>query len=122
MGLAPAAERDLDALERPIGTTSRRWPWLLVVAGLVAIVGLGVHGYTAYATIAQLDASSKLATPNPLVMFQDLATNGSRVGSGVESSSRATYSKTLEQYVLDGTGVCLGFVLVVAGVFVRFNE
>jgi hypothetical protein len=122
MGLAPAPERELDALERPTGVRSRRWPWLLVVAGLISMVGLAVHGYTAYATIARLNANSKLETPNPVVMFQDLATNGPKVGSGVESSSRAMYTKTLEQFVLDGTGVCLGLVLVAAGLFVRFNE
>jgi hypothetical protein len=55
-------------------------------------------------------------------MFQDLATNGPKVGSGVGSSSRATYTRTLEQFVLDGAGVLLALVLVVAGLFVRFNN
>jgi hypothetical protein len=122
MGLAPAAERDLEALERPNETRSRRWPWLFVVAGLIVIVGLALHAYGAYTAIAHLDAASKLETRNPVLLFQDLATNGPRVSSGLESSSRATYTRTLEQFVLDGTGVCLGLVLVVAGLFVRFNN
>jgi hypothetical protein len=122
MGPTPALEQELDALERPSGAKTRRWPWLLVVAGLVAMVGLALHGYTAYATIERLNAASKLDTPHPVVMFQDLATNGPKVGSGVESSSRATYTRTLEQFVLDGAGVLLALVLVVAGLFVRFNN
>jgi hypothetical protein len=99
-----------------------RWPSLLVIGGLFVIVGLGVHGYTAYATIARINLSSKIETPNPLVLFQDVATNGPRVGGTVETTSRAAYGKSLEQYVLDGTGVTLGFVLVVGGLFVSVNS
>ena len=43
------------------------------------------------------------------------------VGSTVEASSRATYTRALEQFVLDGTGLILGFVLGVAGLFARAN-
>jgi hypothetical protein len=44
------------------------------------------------------------------------------LGSTVESSSRATYTKALEQFVLDGTGLLAGLVLVVVGVFIRVNR
>jgi hypothetical protein len=111
--------RQLEELERPLERSAPRWPWLLIVAGLVAIVGLGVHSYTAYATITRINVNSKIDTPNPIVLFQDVATNGPRVGSTVESSSRATYGKALEQFVLDGTGVCLGLVLTAGGLFTR---
>jgi len=96
--------------------------WLLVVVGLVAIVGLGLHGYTAYATITRVNDNSRIDTANPAFLFQDVATNGARVGTTVEASSRATYARSLEQFLLDGTGLCIGIVLVVAGVFVRVNQ
>jgi len=114
-------EQQIEAMERPASEKKPFWPWLLVIAGVLALASLSVHGYAAYATIAQIDGSSKIATANPIVMFQDVATNGPRVGSTVESSSRATYTKALEQFLLDGTGVILGLVVAVAGLFVRVN-
>jgi hypothetical protein len=54
-------------------------------------------------------------------MFQDVATNGPRIGATVVSSSRATYSRALEQFLLDGTGILVGLVLIVAGWFIRVN-
>jgi hypothetical protein len=117
-------EQQIQAMERPPRAAAHKqpvWPWLLVIAAVVAMALLGAHGYTAYATIARVDASSNIATANPGVMFQDVATNGPRVGSTVEASSRATYTKALEQFLLDGTGVILGLVLAVAGLFVRVN-
>jgi len=113
--------RQIEAMERPQDARRPLWPGLQVIAALVAIVALCVHGYSAYATIALIDANAKIVTANPVVMFQDLATNGPRVGSTVEASSRATYTRALEQFVLDGTGVVLGLALVVAGLFVRAN-
>ena len=65
---------------------------------------------------------SKLDTPNPVVLFQDLATNGPRVPATVEASSRNTYGRALSQFVLDGTGLCLGFTLAFAGLFIRANQ
>lgn len=111
----------LDRLERPQGTAKPVWPWLLVILGVVAMVGLSLRGYGEYTTVNRINVSSHIATDNPLVLFQDVATNGPRIDSRVDTSSRATYSRALEQFVLDGTGVCLGIVLLVAGLFVRAN-
>ena len=115
-------EQQLELMERPASGSLRVLAWLLAVIGLVAIVGLGLHGYTAYATITRVNANSRIDTANPAFLFQDVATNGPRVGTSVEASSRATYARALEQFLLDGTGLCLGIVLVVAGVFVRVNQ
>src|ERR1700738_505448 len=106
-------EQQLERMERPAGASFRVLPWLLVVIGLLAIVGLGIHGYTAYATITRINVNSKLETANPVLLFQDVATNGPRVGSTVEASSRATYARALEQFLLDGTVLTFGIVLVV---------
>jgi len=115
-------EQQLEALERGAAVSSPRWPWLLIVLGVVVVVGLGVHGYTAFATIDGINGRSKLDTPNPVVLFQDLATNGPRVPATVEASSRNTYGRALSQFVLDGTGLCLGFTLAFAGLFIRANQ
>ncbi len=115
-------EQQLELMERPASGPLRVLAWLLVVVGLVAIVGLGLHGYTAYATITRVNDNSTINTANPAVLFQDVATNGARVGTTVEASSRAMYARSLEQFLLDGTGLCIGIVLVVAGVFVRVNQ
>lgn len=113
----------LEQIERPPARGPLRvLPWLLIAVGFLVIVGLGIHGYTAYATIARINDTSKLDTSNPILLFQDVATNGPRVGSTVEASSRATYARALEQFLLDGTGVCLGLVLVLGGFFVRMNQ
>jgi hypothetical protein len=118
---AVSLEQQIEVLERPAGEKTPRWPWLLVLAGLLLMSALGVQAYSAYAAIAGIDRTAKIATPNPVVLFQDVATNGPRVGSTVEASSRATYTRALEQFVLDGTGLILGFVLGVAGLFARAN-
>jgi hypothetical protein len=115
-------EQQLDAMERAVSAEAPRWPWLLVVAGLLVVVGLCVHAYAALGTIGRVNANSKLDTPNALVLFQDLATNGPRVPPTIESSSRNTYSRALTQFVLDGTGICLGITLVVGGLFIRANK
>lgn len=113
--------QQIEAMERPPNTKRPVWPGLLVLAAVLAMAVLGAHGYTAYATIARVDANSNISTANPVVMFQDVATNGPRVGGTVEASNRATYTKALEQFLLDGTGVILGLVVAVAGAFVRAN-
>jgi hypothetical protein len=116
------ARAQLETLERPSQGQRSVLPWVLVVAGLLVMAGLGFHGYTAYATIARINVSSKIDTPNPIVLFQDVATNGPKVGATVESSSRSTYTKALEQFVLDGTGLALGLVLAIGGMFFRLNQ
>ena len=104
-------EQQLQALERGVAVSSPRWPWLLIVLGVVVVVGLGVHGYTAFATIDGINGRSKLDTPNPVVLFQDLATNGPRVPATVEASSRNTYGRAQGiQHVL--RGIALGLALV----------
>jgi hypothetical protein len=116
------ARAQLDAMERPVSRRRSVWPWALVVVGLLVMAGLGLHASTAYATVARVNVNSKIDTPNPVVLFQDVATNGPKLGATVESSSRATYTKALEQYVLDGTGLLAGLALVVVGVFIRVNR
>jgi len=115
-------EQQLERLERPQTTRAPVLPWLLVAVGLLAVIGTAIHGYIAYTTIDRVNVSSRIDTPNPVVLFQDAATNGPRVGSTVEANSRAAYTRALEQFILDGTGLCLGLVVVLAGVFVRANQ
>jgi cellobiose-specific phosphotransferase system component IIC len=118
---ASLIEQQLEAMERPRDARATRLPWVLVVVGLLAIVGLGIHGYTAYATIARINSAARIDSANPIAMFQDIATDGPRIGATVEASQRSTYSKALEQFLLDGTGLALGLVLVLAGLFIRAN-
>jgi hypothetical protein len=115
-------EQQLERMERPQSTRAPVLPWLLIVVGLLAIIGPGIHGYIAYATIDRINVNSRIETANPALLFQDVATNGPRVGSTVEASSRGTYARALEQFLLDGTGLCVGLVVVVAGFFVRANR
>jgi hypothetical protein len=115
-------EEDLGRLERAVAPRPPAWAWLLVGLGLLAVVGLVVHAYTAYIVIDRINQDAQLGTGNPVVLFQDLATNGARVSAAIPSSSRSSYTRALNQYILDGSGVCLGIVLAVAGVFVRLNR
>jgi hypothetical protein len=115
-------ERQLADMERPADGQRSVWPWVLVVVGVLVIAGLGFQGYTAFTTIARINVNSKIDTPNVVLLFQDVATNGPKVGATVESSSRATYTKGLEQFLLDGTGVIGGLMLVIGGAFVRVNQ
>ena len=120
-GVAASTELQLQALERT-AVGGMRWAWLLVIGGVLLVVATAAHGYTAYTTIARIDINAKINTPNPVALFQDVATNGPRVGNTVETASRSTYTRALEQYVLDGTGASLGMALLVGGLFVRANE
>jgi hypothetical protein len=114
-------EQQLQEMERPPRGESRL-AWLLIVLGLVTVVGLSAHAYSAYSTIARIDVTARIATANPLALFQDVATNGPRLGSTVDSASRRTYTQALEQFVLDGTGVGVGVALVLSGFFIRLNH
>jgi len=108
-------------LERPRATRTPFWPWLLVIVGAIAAVGLAAHMYTAYATLDHINQADKINVGNALLQFQDVATNGPRVGANVDSASRATYTRALNQFALDGTGVLLSISLVVAGAFICLN-
>src|SRR5262245_47387624 len=123
-GARAQIEEELSRLERAVAPRPPAWAWVLVGIGLLAILGLGIHAYTAYTTIYRINQDAKLDTGNPVVLFQDLATNGAgaRVSAAVPSSSRSTYTRALNQYILDGTGVCLGIVLAFAGLFIRLNR
>jgi hypothetical protein len=115
-------EAQLEKLEGSVAPRPPGWAWSLIVLGLVAVVGLGIHAYTAYTIIAQVNTISHLDTGNPLMLFQDLATNGPRVTAAIDANSRNAYSRALTQYVLDGTGVCLGVALAFTGLFIRLNR
>jgi hypothetical protein len=116
-------EEQLEALERPVSWGWLRvLPWALLVAGVAIVVALGVHGYGAYTTVARINVNARIDTPNPVVLFQETATLGVRIGSTVETSQRGNYTRALEQYLLDATGVAFGLVLVISGLFVRLNQ
>jgi hypothetical protein len=121
---AALIERELESLERTVAPRPPAWAWILVIVGLVAMLGCTTHAYFAYATIDRINQDAKLETGNVVLLFQDLATNGAgaRVSAAIPSSSRSTYTRALNQYVLDGTGVCLGLALAFAGVFIRLNR
>jgi hypothetical protein len=86
------------------------------------MVGLAAHAATAYTTIDAVNQAGRVATPNVVLLFQDLAVNGARVAANVDANSRAAYGRALTQYVLDGTGVCLGLALAFSGLFIRVNR
>ena len=98
------------------------WPWLFVAVGLALMVSLAVHGSTAYAAIVAMDSASRIDTPNPLFLFNDVTANGIRVNNQIDPRNRGSYTDALSQLVLDGTGMCIGIVLAAAGLFVRLNE
>lgn len=115
-------ELQLEKLEGSVAPRPPGWAWTLIVLGLIAAVGLSVHAFIAYITIANVNALSHLSTGNPLALFQDLATNGPRVTAAIDANSRNVYSRALTQYVLDGTGIGLGVALAIAGLFIRLNR
>ncbi len=115
-------EQQLDSLERAVAPKPPAWAWLLVVVGFVLSIGLAAHAVPAFLTIDRINQIAHLDTPNPVLVFQDLATNGPRVTSAIDSNNRGAYGQALTQYVLDGTGVCLGLALAFAGLFIRINR
>src|SRR5438067_6671367 len=112
-------ERQLELMERSVAPRPPGWTWILVGLGLLLVVGLGAHAATAYATIDRIDQISRLDTPNPVTLLEDLAVNGTRVSASIDANNRGAYARAISQYVLDGTGVCLGVALAFGGLFVR---
>jgi hypothetical protein len=96
-----------------------RFAWALIGIGALVIIGLGWHGFGAYQSIAGIDAAARVQTPNPLFLFNDLTSTGIRVNSQIDPRQRSSYNDVLQQFVLDGTGVLIGIVLLGGGLFVR---
>ncbi|MBV9132719.1 MAG: hypothetical protein JO318_08465 [Chloroflexi bacterium] len=106
-------------MERAVAPRAPGWAWILVVFGLVLAVGLSAHAATAYTTIDRISPDGGL---NPVLLFEDLGVNGTRVPASIDANNRAAYARAVSQYVLDGTGVCLGVALAFAGLFIRINR
>jgi hypothetical protein len=115
-------EQQLEELERSAAPRTPVWAWVLIGLGVVLILGLSVHAYGAYLAIDRLNQPARIDTDGPVSLFQKLATTGPQVSAAIDSSSRATYARSLDQYIFDGTGICLGIALVVAGLFIRWNR
>jgi hypothetical protein len=96
-----------------------RLAWGLMIVGLVVLLGLGWQSYSAYRTIGEIDGQSRIDTPNPLFLFNDLTASGIRLNNQIDSRSRGAYTAALEQFVLTGTGVLLGISFVAGGVFLK---
>jgi hypothetical protein len=109
-------------LERAVAPAPPTWAWLLVGLGLLLVIGLTAHAATAYVTIDRIDQLSRLDTPNPVILLEDLSVNGTRVSASIDANNRGAYARAVSQYVLDGTGVCLGIALAFAGLFIRINR
>jgi hypothetical protein len=118
---AASLEQQLAVMERGVAPRPPSWSWVLVGVGLLLAVGLSAHALSAYAAIDRINQNANIPTGNVVLLFQELATNGPRVPSSVDSSSRGAYSQAVVQYVLDGTGVCIGLALAFAGLFIRVN-
>ncbi len=114
-------EGQIDDLERGSHLSRPFWPWLLVIAGAFAIATFGAHGFATYMVIDNINASSRIETPNPVELFGSLTTDGIQVGAGADPRNRQASTRSLEQFVLDGTVVDLGLLLVLAGLFLATN-
>jgi hypothetical protein len=115
-------EQQLEVMERAVAPRPPTWAWILVVLGFVVAIGLAAHAATVYVTIDRVNQISRLDTLNPVLLFQELATNGPRVSANVDSTNRGLYGRALTLYVVDGTGICIGLVLAFAGLFIRINR
>jgi hypothetical protein len=116
---AAAIQRELLALERSVAPRPPAWAWVLVVAGLLLAVALSAHAATAYTTINRITPAGGL---NAVLLFEDLGVNGTRVPATIDANNRGAYARAVSQYVLDGTGVCLGIALAFGGLFIRINR
>ena len=120
---ASLIEQQLEAMERSVAPRPPGWAWILVILGFALSIGLAAHAATAYLTIDRLNQKANIATSNPVQLLQDVSNSGPRVvPSTIEATSRNAYAQALTQYVLDGTGVCLGLALAFAGLFIRINR
>jgi len=109
-------------MERAVAPRPPGWAWILVGVGLVLAIGLAGQAVTAYMTIDHVNQISRIDTLNPVLLFQELATNGPRVSANVDSTNRGLYGRALTLYVVDGTGICIGLALAFAGLFIRINR
>jgi hypothetical protein len=98
-----------------------RLTWLLMIAGALLVVGLGWHGLGAYEAIRGMDAAARIDTPNALFLFDDLTASGININNQIDARSRGAYGAALQQFVLDGTGVLLGVVLLGGGIYLRIS-
>ena len=119
---AALVEQQLQSLERAVAPRPPGWAWILVGLGFVLAIGLAAHAATAYMSIDRINQISHIDTLNPVLLFQELATNGPRVSANVDSTNRGLYGRVLTQYVVDGTGICIGLALAFAGLFIRINR
>ena len=94
-----------------------RLAWLLVIAGALLVLVFGWSGYGAYQSVVAMDVAAGVETPNVLALFDDLTSNGIRINNQVDARFRGAYGAALEQFVLNGTGALLGFVLAGGGVY-----
>jgi hypothetical protein len=98
------------------------WATLLFLVGLGLLAGTAMHGASAYFAIVSMDSAAHINTPNPLFLFSDITSTGIKLNNQIDPRNRGAYSDALTQFVLDGTGVCIGLVFMAAGLFVRLNE
>ena len=94
-----------------------RLTWLMMIAGALLVLVLGWHGVGAYEAIRGMDAAARIDTPNALFLFDDLTASGIKINNQIDVRSRGAYGAALQQFVLDGTGVLLGVVLLGGGIY-----
>ncbi|HYW86530.1 MAG TPA: hypothetical protein VFB50_02070 [Chloroflexota bacterium] len=99
-----------------------RLTWLLMIAGALLVLGLGWHGFGAYEAIRGMDAGARIDTPNALFLFNDLTATGININNQIDARSRGAYAAALQQFVLDGTGVLLGVVLLGGAIYLSLWE
>ena len=73
-------------MERAVAPRPPGWAWLLVGLGFVLAIGLAAHAATQYVAIDRINQASHIDTLNPVLLFQELATNGPRVSANVDST------------------------------------
>ncbi len=112
----------LDGALRGAPRAVNRLAWGLMVAGVVMMLALGWQSLGAYQSIADLNASARVETPNALFLLNDLTATGININNQIDPRLRGAYGAALQQFVLDGTGVLLGVVLLGGGVYLSLWE